>query len=119
VSWGRFGQRDILGAVDFMRSGSLPYPDPGRPKNIGGFGESMGAATLLLAAAHEPALQIIVSDTAYARNGPELEHELPRHMPLPAFFTPGVLLTYQALYGIDLYAERLIDIVDQIAPGPS
>ena len=118
VSWGRFEQRDVLGAVDFLRSGTLPYPELGRPHSIGGFGESMGAATLLLAAAREPALQAIVSDTAYARSGPELERELPKKMPLPAFIAPGALRTYPMLYGIDLYAGRPIDVVAQIAPRP-
>src|SRR5947209_18498562 len=29
---GYFEQRDVLGAVDYLRSGSLPYPDLGRPR---------------------------------------------------------------------------------------
>ena len=53
LSWGYFEQRDVLGAVDFLRSGSLPYPELGRPHTIGGWGISMGGATMLLAAARE------------------------------------------------------------------
>src|SRR5262249_3901386 len=53
-SWGEFERRDILGAVDFLQAGVLPAPLLGRPRVIGGWGESLGAATLLLAAAAEP-----------------------------------------------------------------
>src|SRR5947209_2727136 len=34
LSEGYFEQRDVLGAVDFLRSGSLPYPELGRPREI-------------------------------------------------------------------------------------
>lgn len=118
LSLGEFEQRDVLGAVDFLRSGPLPYPELGRPQQIGGFGESMGAASLLLAAAREPSIQAIVSDTAYATSGPDLERDLPKASHLPAFFTPGTILAANVLYGVDLYAGRPIDVVAQIAPRP-
>jgi pimeloyl-ACP methyl ester carboxylesterase len=118
LSLGEFEQRDVLGAVDFLRSGPVPYPALGRPQRIGGFGESMGAASLLLAAAREPAIQAIVSDTAYATSGPDLERDLPRNSHLPAFFTPGTILAANVLYGVDLYAGRPIDVVASIAPRP-
>jgi uncharacterized protein len=118
LSLGEFEQRDVLGAVDFLRSGPVPYPELGRPQHIGGFGESMGAASLLLASAREPAIQAIVSDTAYATSAPDLERDLPKNSHLPAFFTPGTILAANVLYGVDLYAGRPIDVVAQIAPRP-
>src|SRR6267143_6189592 len=66
LSMGNLEQRDVLGAVDFLRAGTLPFPELGRPRVIGGLGISMGAATLLLAAAVEPGIQAMVSDSAYA-----------------------------------------------------
>src|SRR5574340_232682 len=65
-SFGFYEQRDVLGAVDFLRSGPIPYPALGRPRIIGGYGVSMGAATLLLATAQEQAIRAVVSDCAYA-----------------------------------------------------
>lgn len=118
LSFGYFEQRDVLGAVDFLRSGTLPYPELGRPRAIGGWGGSMGAATLLLAAAHEPALRALVSDSAYADILPILQHQIPAISGLPAFFTPGALLAAQALYGIDYYAVRPVDVVASLAPRP-
>jgi alpha-beta hydrolase superfamily lysophospholipase len=118
LSLGEFEQRDVLGAVDFLRSGPVPYAELGRPQQIAGFGESMGAASLLLAAAREPAIQAIVSDTAYATSAPDLERDLPKASHLPAFFTPGTILAANVLYGVNLYAGRPIDVVAQIAPRP-
>jgi uncharacterized protein len=118
LSLGYFEQRDVLGAVDFLRSGPLPFPELGRPRVIGGWGVSMGATTLLLAAAKEPAILAVVSDCGYPEFISILEREIPKGGHLPALFTPGALLATQALYGIDFYAVRPVDIVASIAPRP-
>ncbi len=118
LSLGYFEQRDVLGAVDFLQSGPLPYPDLGRTRIIGGWGVSMGAAMLLLAASLEPAIRAIVSDCAYADIVPILEREVPKGSHLPALFTPGALLAAQALYGMNLYAVRPVEVVARIAPRP-
>src|SRR5436305_13855402 len=118
LSLGYFEQRDVLGAVDFLRSGPPPYPQLGRPRAIGGWGVSMGASTLLLAAAHELAIKAIVADSAYADIRPILQRELPKHSGLPGAFTPGILLAARMLYGIDFRAIRPVDVVARIAPRP-
>src|SRR6266700_5573263 len=115
LSLGYFEQRDVLGAVDFLRSGSVPYPQLGRPRIIGGWGLSMGGTTLILAAAQEPAIRALVSDSAYADIIPILEREVPKGGHLPSFFTPGALLAVDALYGINYYAVRPVDVVVHIA----
>src|SRR5215831_4216647 len=66
LTLGYFEQRDVLGAVDFLQGGPVPYPELGRPTIIGGWGISMGAATLLLATAREQAIKAVVSDCAYS-----------------------------------------------------
>lgn len=118
LSLGYFEQRDVLGAVDFLQHGSLPYPALGRPKHIVGWGISMGAATLLLAAAQTPALEALVSDCAYADILPILEREIPLGGHLPPLFTPGVLVAANALYGVDFYHVRPVDVVASLAPRP-
>src|SRR5260370_12846626 len=77
LSLGYFEQRDVLGAVDFLRSGSLPFPELGRPRVIGGWGVSMGATTLLLPAAQEPAIRAVVSHCGYSEFVSILEPEIP------------------------------------------
>ncbi len=118
LSLGYFEQRDVLGAVDFLRSGPIPYPALGRTLIIGGWGVSMGAATLLMATAQEQAIRAVVSDSAYADIIPILEREVPKGGHLPPLFTPGTLFAANILYGIDYYAVRPEDVVANIAPRP-
>src|SRR5215831_5581181 len=118
LTLGYFEQRDVLGAVDFLQSGPIPYPNLGRPTIIGGWGISMGAATLLLASAREPAIKAVVSDCAYSDIIPILQREVHVRSGLPEAFTPGALLAAQALYGVDFYAVRPVDVVASIAPRP-
>lgn len=117
-SFGLYEQRDVLGAVDFLRSGQPPYPELGQPQAIAGWGISLGGATLILAAAQEPAIRAIVSDSAYADILPRLERDIPRQGHFPPMFTPGGLLAAQVLYGVDYYHTRPVDAVASIAPRP-
>lgn len=116
-SLGYFEQRDVLGAVDFLRSGPKPYPELDRPQSIGGWGVSMGAISLLLAAAKEPAIAAIVADSAYPDIAPILEREIPK-AGLPAPFVPGGMLAARVLYGMDFFDTRPIDVVASLAPRP-
>jgi fermentation-respiration switch protein FrsA (DUF1100 family) len=111
---GYFEQRDILGAVDFLRSGILPYPELGRPRAIGGWGISVGGDALIYAAAQEPAIKAIVIDSAYATLGEYIKHAFGPFSP----FIPGVRFTAQMLYGIDYANVRPVDVVAKIAPRP-
>lgn len=118
LSLGYYEQRDVLGAADFLIKGDMPFPKLGRPKAIGGWGVSMGAASLLLAAAQDPAIHAVVSDSAFSDALPLLEREIPKRSGLPAWFTPGVLRSTQALYAIDFSAVRPVAVVAKIAPRP-
>src|SRR5579872_6327832 len=102
LSEGYFEQRDVLGAVDFLHTGQLPYPELGRPRFIAGWGDSMGAATMLLAAAHEPAIRAIVSDSGFAALVPLLQSDTQ----VPGMFIPSVLSAVDILYRINFYALR-------------
>ncbi len=117
-SLGYLEQRDALGAVDFLRSGPLPFPELGRPHAIVGWGLSLGGATLILAAAQEPAIQAIVSDCAFANGLSRLERDIPAQGHLPSVFTPGGLVAYQALYGVDFYHTSPVAVIASIAPRP-
>ena len=123
LSMGNLEQRDVLGAVDFLRTGTPPFPELGRPRVIGGLGISMGAATLLLAAAREPAIQAVVSDSAYADAAPLLEREIPKRSVavvgrIPGAFAPSALAMARILYGVDLFDARPVGSIARIAPRP-
>jgi uncharacterized protein len=117
-SFGLFEERDVLGAVDFLRSGAPAYPELGRPRAVAGWGVSLGGAALLLAAAREPAIRALVCDSAFADILPILERDIPVDGHLPAFFTPGGLLAAHLLYGVDYYHTRPLDVIAAIAPRP-
>jgi dipeptidyl aminopeptidase/acylaminoacyl peptidase len=115
-----FGYReflDVQGAVDFLRFGPVPYPELGRPRLVGAWGVSMGASTLLLAAAREPAIAAVVADSPYADIVPLLERELPKRN-VPAAFSLGALSMAHVVYGVDFFASRPVDIIGQLAPRP-
>ncbi len=117
-SAGLFEQRDVLGAVDFLRGGSLPYPALGRPRAIGAIGISGGDAGLLFAAAREPAIQAVVSDDGFADVLPIIERDVRATNNLLSPFLPGALLAARLIYGIDFTRARPVDVVAQIAPRP-
>src|SRR5262249_29776915 len=116
-SLGEFEQRDVLGAVDFLQRGPLAYPLLGRTRVIGGWGVSLGGATLLLAAAQERALQAIVTDSAFA-DATQVVRSRWEQRGLPSWMLPGALLAGQLLYGIDYDQARPVAEVAQIAPRP-
>src|SRR3989441_2023716 len=123
LSMGALEQRDVLGAVAFLRRGTPPFPEFGRPRIIGGLGISMGAATLLLAASREPAIAAVVSDSAYAEVVPLLEREVAKRTVapvgrVPGVFAPGALVMARLLYGVDFFAARPVATVARIAPRP-
>ncbi len=117
-SMGYFEQRDVLGAVDFLRAGALPYPELGHPGFIGAWGVSTGATSALLAAAQEPAIRAVVSDTSASEIAPFLEQRFVARSGLPAFIAPGSFVAAHVLYGIDYYAVRPVDVVARLAPRP-
>lgn len=123
LSMGNLEQRDVLGAVDFLRHGTPPFPELGRPRIIGGLGISMGAATMLLAASKEPAVAAVVSDSAYAEVVPILEREIAKRSVAPIGRIPGVLapsslVMARLLYGVDFFAARPVATIARIAPRP-
>ena len=123
LSMGNLEQRDVLGAVDFLRSGTPPFPDLGRPRIIGGLGISMGASTLLLAAAIERGIRAMVSDSAYAEIVPILEREIAKRSVAPIGRVPGVLapsalVMARLFYGVDFFAARPVATIARIAPRP-
>jgi uncharacterized protein len=117
LSMGYFEYRDVLGAVDYIQHGMLPYPELGRPKVIGGWGLSLGGTMMLFAGAQEPAIKAIVADSPAANILPVILREMGKS-DVPTVLKPGGLLAAQALYGMNWYDIRTDHVVAQIAPRP-
>ena len=99
VAAGLHEKSDVLGAIDYLRSRGLSRP-------VGLLGFSYGAATALLAAADEPAVQAVVADSPFARATDLIAQETARKTPVPEWLAPAFLPGAGALallfHGIDL-----------------
>ena len=102
LSAGYFEKWDVLGAYDFLvRRGASP-------EEVGLLGWSLGAATALLAAAEEPAIKAVVSDSSFADVHDLIAQETARATVFPQWvvpvFIPGMKIISRILYGIDVGA---------------
>lgn len=111
-TYGILERRDVLGAVDWLQERGF------EPGMIGVIGVSMGAASSIGAAAQEPAIGAVVSDSTYAEFEETLRSEFPKKSNLPNLFLPPVVLTVQILTGVDITTSRPIEEVGKIAPRP-
>jgi uncharacterized protein len=125
-SFGLLESRDVLGAVDFVQKGALPFPELGRPRIIGGWGLSEGGTAMIYATAREPAIRALVTDSTESAWMPILQREFPirgaKRFPLlgalmPAIL-PGAFVAESLIYGVNQYANRPVDVVASIAPRP-
>ena len=103
-------QRDVLGAVAYLAGRGFSA------ERLGFWAHSMGAATVLLAAASSPALHAIVADSSFARLEDLLAKELPRASGLPGFFNPPILLFGRLLFGMDTTVLNPVDAVAALPP---
>lgn len=123
---GSLEYRDVLGAVDFLRQGPLPFPTLARPRVIGGWGLSEGGTAMIYAMAREPAIRALVVDSTEAEWMPVIEREFPLRgverfqflAPLLPGLLPGAFTAEALIYGINQYANRPVDVVASLAPRP-
>jgi fermentation-respiration switch protein FrsA (DUF1100 family) len=111
-SFGLNEQRDVLGAVDFLRAEGVA------PGHIGVLGVSMGAASAIFAAAAEPAIGALVEDSGFSAIAPVVAHEWRKASGLPDFILPSTLFMGRILLGWDIEAARPVDVIGRIAPRP-
>jgi len=91
LTFGRREQRDILGAVDFLHARGYAQ--------IGVLGASMGGVSAISAAAHEPAIGAIVTDSAFCTLHDVLHAQFARLTRLPAWCLSGATLAASVLTG--------------------
>jgi fermentation-respiration switch protein FrsA (DUF1100 family) len=106
VRWA--GDRDLLAAVDYLRS--RPDVDPGR---IGGFGFSIGGEMLLEAAAQSNGFKAIVSEGAGSRVGDEDVSGPARLLAEPNLALMTAALTIFSNHGPP---PPIVDRIGRIAP---
>jgi uncharacterized protein len=97
MTYGAAEKLDVLGAVDWLRQQGH--------RRVGVLGASMGAASALLAAADDPVIDALVSDSAYAHFGTMIQRQFRHLSGLPSFFVPGALALCWWLTG-----QRIADV---------
>ena len=103
-------QRDVLGAVAYLEDRGFAR------ERMGFWSHSMGAATVLLAAAVSPDVRTIVADSSFARLEDLLDRELPRASGLPGFFNPPILFFARTVFGADARVLNPVEVVAGLPP---
>jgi dipeptidyl aminopeptidase/acylaminoacyl peptidase len=95
ISMGFDERYDVLGAYDYLISQGYA------PEKIGLVGESMGAATSLMAAELQPSIKIIWADSPF-RDAPEVLREQAGVLGFPSFIVSGSLVWAQVMSNDDI-----------------
>lgn len=105
-------RRDVLGAVDWLEGrGYLPG-------KIGMLGYSLGAGSVIGAAAEEPDIGAVWVDSLYTDVKPPVERGATSIYGLPKFLVYTSQAMIRLLYGYNIAASRPIDEIGKIAPRP-
>ncbi len=97
-------QLDVKAALDFALAQD-------GVERVGAWGGSMGAATVLLAAAHHPELEAVIADSSF----PTFEDVLGLNVPI-SFLQPVVSFWWEFHSGAKIDDIRPVDIIGNISP---
>jgi fermentation-respiration switch protein FrsA (DUF1100 family) len=101
---GYYERLDVESALDY----ALTQPDV---EHVGAWGASLGAATIILAAAQRPEIEAVAADSSF----PTLEDAMRVSIPLK-FMEPMVISLYEFHSGIRVDDVRPVDVIAQISP---
>jgi alpha-beta hydrolase superfamily lysophospholipase len=113
-TFGYYERWDVAGAADYLVT--RPDVDPTR---IGGFGRSMGAASILLGAPETGAIRAIVAEGSYKSLDSVVAAGFEYYLDLPPFpFAPATVLLAEWRAGIRASEIRPINAVPRLAGRP-
>jgi dipeptidyl aminopeptidase/acylaminoacyl peptidase len=111
-TFGRLERRDVLAAVDYLLERGH------QPGKIGLIGISMGAASVIGAAAEDQAVEAVATDSLFAEIYPVVKGLWVEQSGLPMIFLYPTRWMYYVENGYDLASARPIDEIGKIAPRP-
>jgi dipeptidyl aminopeptidase/acylaminoacyl peptidase len=111
-TFGRYERRDVLGAVDYLLSRGH------QSGKIGLLGVSMGAASVIGAAANNQAVGAVVTDSLFAEIYPVIKGLWGKQSGLPDIFLYPTLWMFRLMNGYALESARPVEEIGQIAPRP-
>jgi len=109
ATWGDRERRDVAAALGWVRA--RPGVDPAR---VGLYGFSVGASTVALAGAADPAVRAVALGPVW----PSLKAELRHRFPLTHARSGQVAALVFRLSGVDVGAVRPAEAIRRIAPRP-
>jgi pimeloyl-ACP methyl ester carboxylesterase len=111
TSVGEYEKNDLLGAIDWVKAN--------HPSQINLLGYSMGGTAAILAAAEEPSVQAVISDSAFSHLKCYLYDHLPTWSHLWKYpFTPLIMNILPVLTGLHPAKVDAMSAVDRIYPRP-
>ncbi len=114
VTLGHDEVQDVRGAVAFL----LARPE-GDPRHIGIFGQSMGGATVIRAAARIPEIEAVAAEGAFASLKDTIANDFTNLTGLPPFpFAPLMMLLGEWQTGLDISLVRPVDDIAHLSPRP-
>ncbi len=111
-TFGRFERFDVLAAIDHLEALGVA------PGQVGVLGVSMGAASVIGAAAQDPRVGGLWADAGYADITPVIVAEWPEASGLPLVFWHAARLAHRIRFGFDLAASRPVGELPLVAPRP-
>jgi fermentation-respiration switch protein FrsA (DUF1100 family) len=104
-SLGYLERRDVAAAIDHLTGRGF------REDRIALIGISMGAGTVLQSLLLHPNVGAVVADSSYSDAGTIVTEDLELLAGVPSWFTPGVLVMSNLVFGLDGAQVRPIDVV--------
>jgi dipeptidyl aminopeptidase/acylaminoacyl peptidase len=111
-TFGRLERRDVLAAVDYLVQRGH------QPGKIGLLGTSMGAASVIGAAAEDQDVGAVATDSLFAEIYPVVEGLWSTQSGLPKLFIYPTRWMYYLENGWDIASARPVDEIGKIAPRP-
>lgn len=102
---------DVLGAFDWLRASGIPAA------RIGVAGQSLGAATAMIAAGEESGIAAVWEDSGFGDIRRAARDEL-QYRGYPTFLEPGAMLMGQLISGVDIAAKSPLDEVKKLDGRP-
>jgi pimeloyl-ACP methyl ester carboxylesterase len=112
LTFGIKERKDIIAAVDWLKQNGF------KSQKIGVLGVSMGSASVIGAAADDPDIAAVVTDSGYAEVYPIIQKHWKSASGLPEIFLPSTMMFGQLFTGVAPTSSKPVQEIGRISPRP-
>ena len=112
LTFGITERKDVIAAVDWLKQKGF------KPQKIGVLGTSLGSASVIGAAADDPDIGAVVTDSGYAEVYPIMQKHWKSASGLPEIFLPSTMMFGHLYTGCDLTSSKPVQEIARISPRP-